>query len=96
MSVNARKAAEMLYARCNELLENHPAWKKRVLMMLLDQPSVKVLRGKTRWHVMFKLLVNPAVREYEPTVIYNSVVLVLLRGMATEKGLEIINSLNTQ
>jgi len=43
-----------------------------------------------------KLLVNPAVREYEPTVIYNSVVLVLLRGMATEKGLEIINSLNTQ
>ena len=38
-----------------------------------------------------KLIKNPAVREYEPEVIYNSVVLVLLRGIATEKGLEIIN-----
>ena len=39
-------------------------WKKRTLMMLLDQPSVKVLRGKTRWHVMFKLLVHPQTEEF--------------------------------
>lgn len=40
-----------------------------------------------------KLMRNPAVRKYEPEVIYNSVVLVLLRGMATDKGLEIIKGL---
>jgi primosomal protein N' (replication factor Y) len=60
----ARKTAEALYARCQALLESHPAWKKRVLMMLLDQPGVKVLRGKSRWHVMFKLLVHPSTEEF--------------------------------
>ncbi|MBE5810705.1 MAG: primosomal protein N' [Clostridiales bacterium] len=60
----ARKAAEALHTRCQALLEGHPAWKKRILMMLLDQPGVKVLRGKSRWHVMFKLLVNPATEEF--------------------------------
>ena len=40
-----------------------------------------------------KLLTNPSVRKYPAEVIYNSVVLVLLRGMATEKGLEIIKNL---
>ena len=40
-----------------------------------------------------KLLRNPAVRQYPAEVIYNSVVLVLLRGLATEKGLEIIENL---
>ena len=55
----AQIAASALHARCLALLEKHPQWKKRVLMMLLDQPSVKVLRGKARWHVMFKLLVHP-------------------------------------
>ena len=62
--LNARKAAEVLYGRCQQLLDSHPAWKKRVLMLLLDQPGVKVLRGKSRWHVMFKLLVNPATEEF--------------------------------
>ena len=40
-----------------------------------------------------KLLRNPAVRKYPAEVIYNSVVLVLLRGLATEKGLAIIENL---
>ena len=40
-----------------------------------------------------KLLRNPSVRNYPAEVIYSSVVLVLLRGMATEKGLEIIKNL---
>ena len=61
---SARRVAEALHAQCQRLLETHPAWKKRVLMMLLDQPGVKVLRGKSRWHVMFKLLVNPATEEF--------------------------------
>ncbi len=55
----AQRIAAALHARCQELLDSHPVWKKRTLMMLLDQPGVKVLRGKTRWHVMFKLLVHP-------------------------------------
>ena len=40
-----------------------------------------------------KLLRNPAVRKYPAEVIYHSVVLVLLRGLATEKGLAIIENL---
>lgn len=58
--LHARQVAEALHMRCLQLLEQHPDWKKRTLMLLLDQPGVKVLRGKCRWHVMFKLLVNPA------------------------------------
>ncbi len=62
--LTARKTAEALHTRCQALLAQYPAWKKRVLMMLLDQPGVKVLRGKSRWHVMFKLLVNPEAEEF--------------------------------
>ena len=40
-----------------------------------------------------KLLKNPSVREYPAEVIYRSVVLVLLRGIATEKGMEVIEQL---
>ena len=61
---DAHKTAEDLYNRCQQMLEQHPAWKKRTLMMLLDQPGVKVLRGKSRWHVMFKLLVHPSTEEF--------------------------------
>lgn len=39
---------------------------------------------------MDKLLVSPEVRKYPAEVIYNSVVLVMLRGLATDKGLEIM------
>lgn len=42
-----------------------------------------------------KLLRDPSVRNYPAEVIYNSVVLVLLRGMATDKGQEIIKSFET-
>ena len=62
-SPNARLAqqrAEGLHERCLQLLAEHADWKKRTLMLRLDQPSVTVLRGKTRWQVMMKLLVNPA------------------------------------
>ena len=61
---SAHKAAEALYNRCQQMLEQHPAWKKRTLMMLLDQPGVKVLRGKSRGHEMFKLLVHPSTEEF--------------------------------
>ncbi len=57
-ALTAQQVAMRLHTRCQQLLEAHPQWKRRVLMMLLDQPSVKFMRGKTRWHVMFKLLVH--------------------------------------
>jgi len=60
----AQRTAFQLHTRCQTLLESHPVWKKRTLMMLLDQPSVKVLRGKNRWHVMFKLLVHPETEQF--------------------------------
>ena len=60
----AQRTAAALHARCQALLEENPLWKKRTLMMLLDQPSVKVLRGKNRWHVMFKLLVHPETEKF--------------------------------
>ena len=43
-----------------------------------------------------KLLTNPSVRKYPAEVIYQSVVLVLLRGMATENGMEIIENLRKE
>ena len=62
--LQARRVAQALHIRCQQLLEAHPDWQKRALMMLLDQPGVKVLRGKSRWHVMFKLLVGPETEEF--------------------------------
>lgn len=55
----AQRRAEELLAACQSLLDAHPAWKKRTLLMRLDRPGVTVLRGKARWQVMFKLLVHP-------------------------------------
>ncbi len=41
------------------LLEEHLDWGKKVLLMLNDVPSVKILRGKHRRHLIMKLLVSP-------------------------------------
>ena len=43
-----------------------------------------------------KLLKNPSVREHTAEVIYRSVVLVLLRGLATEKGLKVIEEIKIE
>lgn len=61
-----------------------------------------LLRDKVNYDVFLrqdgfqidKLLINPEVRKYPPKVIYDSVVLVMLRGLATDKGLEIIKQWN--
>ncbi len=55
----AQEHAEHLMGECTRLLEEHPQWKKRTLMIRLDQPSVTILRGKSRWHILMKLLVHP-------------------------------------
>ena len=54
-----KKCAEEIFSQCQALLEEHPAWKKRVLMMVMNQPSVTFLRGKTRYQILMKLLVHP-------------------------------------
>ena len=61
----AHDTAERLYQACVRLMEDHPLWKKRTLLMRLDQPPVKMLRGKCRWHVLMKLLDHP---DTEPLV----------------------------
>ncbi|MGN0747039.1 MAG: primosomal protein N' [Aristaeellaceae bacterium] len=55
----AQETAERLHRACVGLLETHPMWKKRTLLLRLDQPPVKMLRGKSRWHVLMKLLDHP-------------------------------------
>ena len=62
---HAKDTAERLYQACVRLMEAHPLWKKRTLLLRLDQPPVKLLRGKCRWHVLMKLLDHP---DTEPLV----------------------------
>ncbi|MBE5768455.1 MAG: primosomal protein N' [Clostridiales bacterium] len=60
----AYKRAEEMHRECLKLLSEHPDWKKRTMMLRLDQPSVTVLRGKCRWQVQMKLLVHPATEQF--------------------------------
>lgn len=55
----AERLCTDLYGRCGQLLSEHPEWKRRVLLMLQEQPDVKTLRGRVRWQILFKLLVHP-------------------------------------
>ena len=42
-----------------QILEDHNDWRKKTLLLINDEPSVKLLRGKTRRHLLMKLLVSP-------------------------------------
>ena len=55
----AQARSAELFARCGELLKAHPSWQKRVLLMSMDEPGVRMLRGRYRHQVVFKLLVHP-------------------------------------
>ena len=76
----------------------HACYVKEWLMMGVKQG---LLRDDINYDVFLrqdgfqidKLLTNPSVRSYPAEVIYRSVVLVLLRGMATEKGMIVIEKL---
>ena len=76
----------------------HACYVKEWLMMGVKQG---LLRDDINYDVFLrqdgfqidKLLTNPSVRSYPAEVIYRSVVLVLLRGMATEKGMIVIEEL---
>ena len=78
-----------------EVHTRHADCTKKWLQMGVEQG---LLRDDVNYEVFLrqdgfqidKLLINPEVRNYPPKVIYDSVVLVMLRGLATDKGLEII------
>ncbi len=55
----AQKTCLHLYEECQAYLKKHPAMQKRVLMMRMDSAPVKLIRGKTRYHVLFKLFEHP-------------------------------------
>ncbi len=65
-SANESKAADtvsMLEQKTREMLEKHPGWNRKVLLISNDTPSVKVLRGKKRRHLLLKMLVSPEADE---------------------------------
>ena len=55
---NAEKAAETLETKVRDILDTHPAWQKKTLILLKDTPSVKYLKSKFRRHIVMKSLVS--------------------------------------
>lgn len=52
-------AADQLEAQVRKMIEAHPAWGRKLLLISNDVPGVKVLRCKSRRHVLMKMLVGP-------------------------------------
>ena len=55
----ATEAADLLERSVRDLISSHPEWGRKVLLISNDIPSVSILRGKCRRHVLLKLLVSP-------------------------------------
>lgn len=55
---SAEETAGILEQKTRKLMEEHPEWSKKVLLISNDTPSVKVLRGKSRRQVLLKMLVS--------------------------------------
>ncbi len=51
----AKAMNEALFAKVNDYVDAHPAQKKRILFIRADEAPVKMIRGKTRYHVLLKL-----------------------------------------
>ena len=95
----------MRYAEVADYFERmhagHACYVKEWLMSGVEQG---LLRDDINYDVFLqqdgfqidKLLTNPSVRNFPAEVVYRSVVLVLLRGMATEEGLKVIKALNVE
>ena len=47
-----------------ELLEDHPEWRRKILAIVSDLPSVQYLRGKHRRQVLMKTLVSPETEKF--------------------------------
>ena len=57
----ARLSAERLYDVVRTYLLSHPAQKKRVLMLRVDEAPVRRIRGQYRCHVLLKAFDHPEV-----------------------------------
>ena len=57
---DAQRTAEELSEALDALLAEEKELGKCVLLRTLDQPSVKLLRGKHRWHILMKLWAGDA------------------------------------
>ena len=53
---DAAAEADLAEQAVTRMLAEHPAWKKQVLMMVNDVPSVSILRGKYRRHLLMKVM----------------------------------------
>ena len=54
----AAAAADRLEREIRALAEAHPAWSQKLLLISNDTPGVKMLRGRSRRHVLMKILVS--------------------------------------
>lgn len=54
----AVRAADALEEKVNGVLDQHPDWRKKILIVLKDAPSVKYLKAKYRRQILFKTLVS--------------------------------------
>ena len=52
---DAQRTAENLSEALDGLLAERPELGQCVLLRTMDQPSVKLLRGRHRWHILMKL-----------------------------------------
>jgi primosomal protein N' (replication factor Y) len=55
----AQNVCMYLHNECEAYLKDHPMLKKRVLLMRMDTAPIKLIRGKNRYHVLFKLFEHP-------------------------------------
>ena len=59
----ASAAADTLEQEIRKLAESNPAWNEKILLISNDTPSVKILRGKHRRHILMKLMAGPETDE---------------------------------
>ncbi len=55
----AKRHVEVLYNRCEQLFQEYPAFREVCLLMHMEQPPMSMLRGKSRYQLLFKLHVKP-------------------------------------
>ena len=55
----AAAAVDRIEHEIHEMLHAHPEWGKKLLLISNDIPGVKVLRGRSRRHLVMKMMVGP-------------------------------------
>ena len=55
----AQAVCQRLHEACQRFMDSNPKAAKRVLMMRMDVAPVKFIRGKNRYHILWKVLDHP-------------------------------------